>query len=112
MDFREQFETLDAETRAALVFRYREELPLDHVAHLVGRTPEHVARDIALALAALQGSGALPRSTAESSVAEDELCTWLDKLREDTAHSSFSLVLAVRTRPRQRKALRLPRRAR
>ena len=95
MDFREQFGKLDAKARAAVVFRYREDLPPAHVAQLVDETPEQLERLLGRALAHLRECGALPRSSWE-----DELCTWLDKLRDDPAFSSFSLVLAVRSRPR------------
>jgi len=101
MDFREQFETLDAKARAALVFRYREELPLAHVAQLVGETPEQLERLLGRALAQLRERGALTRPAGE-----DELHTWLDKLRDDPALSSFSLMLGVRTQPRRLRFLR------
>ncbi|GAA1962944.1 hypothetical protein [Catenulispora subtropica] len=91
MDFQEQFETFDAKTRAALVFRYREELSSAHVAQLVGERPEQVELRLGRALARLRDRGALTRP-----LGEDELYQWLDKLRDEPGFSSFSLVLAVR----------------
>lgn len=98
MDFLEQFDKFDAQTRAALVFRYREELPLPHVAQLVGADTTRLEQRLARALTQLRDSGAL-----SASATEEELCQWLEKLRDEPALSSFSLVLAVRSQPRRRR---------
>ncbi|GAA2035833.1 hypothetical protein GCM10009839_40800 [Catenulispora yoronensis] len=90
--FQEKFAALDVPARAALVFWYRERLPLDHVAKLVERSPERVERDVIDALAELRRAGVLPRPPAT----EDELCQWLDKLRDEPELSTFALVAAVR----------------
>jgi len=101
MDFLELFDTLDAKTRAALVFRYREELPLPHVAQLVDEDTELLEQRLGRALAQLRDCGAL-----SAAATEEELCQWLEKLRDEPALSAFSLVLAVRSQPRRRRFAR------
>lgn len=88
--FREKFDALDAAMRAALVYRYRERLPLAHVAQLVevdlGCLASRVDR-------ALTGLG----------YAEEALREKLDVLHDDPGLSSFALIMAVRAeRPRRR----------
>jgi DNA-directed RNA polymerase specialized sigma24 family protein len=88
--FREKFDALDAAMRATLVFRYREGLPLAHVAQLVDVDVERLRPRIERALAGL-GCG------------EEALRQRLDELRDDPGLSSFALITVVRAERRRRR---------
>lgn len=112
--FQKQFAAFAVTTRAALVFRYRENLPLAHVAQLVDRPVEKLEQHLDRVLTQLRESGALNASPAdgdgdadndgeagESSV--EVLRRRLEELRGDPALSAFSLVCAVRAKQQQRR---------
>jgi hypothetical protein len=92
--FRNQFDALDVALRAALVFRYREGLPLAHVAQLVEVPIRRLGPRLDRTLLELRDSGALtPYEEPEEALRHE-----LVELRDDPALSSFSLVSAVRAR--------------
>lgn len=97
--FQKQFGALGVATRAALVFRYREDLPLSHVAQLVDRPAGKLEQHLGRVLAELRESGALESPDAESS--EEVLRRRLEELRGDPALSTFSLVSAVRAKQQE-----------
>jgi hypothetical protein len=99
--FQKQFGDLAVTTRAALVFRYREGLPLSHVAQLVDRPAGKLEQHLDRVVRQLRESGAL--EPADSGSAEEVLCRRLEELRGDPALSSFSLVSAVRAKQRERR---------
>ncbi|MEZ0115382.1 hypothetical protein ABH920_009417 [Catenulispora sp. EB89] len=124
--FQQRFNALDVTTRAALVFRYREGLPLAHVAQLVDRPARKLGPLLDRTLAELCEAGALP-AAAEPAAAgpasgdpasagpasagptadpAQALRDELDALRGDPALSSFSLVSAVRAEQNRRGLLR------
>ena len=88
--FREKFDALDAAMRAALVFRFREGLPLAHVAQLV----EVDLGDLALRMG---------RALVDLGCREEELCQTLGELCDDSGMSSFALIAVVRAERRQRR---------
>ena len=100
--FQQQFYALDLTMRAALVFRYREGLPLAHVAELVGRPARKLGPQLDKTLTELHASGALPSTTNVALALRDEL----DEMRGDPALSSFGLVRAVRAEQNRRGFLR------
>ena len=117
--FQQQFGALAVTTRAALVFRYREGLPLSHVAQLVdrpaGKLEQHLDRTVTrlLEAGALESAGS--ESTGSESAAsesagresaEEVLRRRLEDLRGDPALSAFSLVCAVRAEQNRRGLLR------
>ena len=65
--FQKQFGALAVTTRAALVFRYRENLPLSHVAQLVDRPAAKLEQHLDRVLTELLKSGALVPTGTESS---------------------------------------------
>jgi hypothetical protein len=90
--------------RAALVFRYREGLPLSHVAQLVDRPVRKLGPALDRVLAELRDAGALnPADDSDSAAA---VAHELAALRDDPALSSFNLVRAVRAEQNQRGLLR------
>jgi hypothetical protein len=90
--FQKQFDALDVTMRAALVFRYRENLPLAHVAQLVELPARRLAPRLDRTLTELRESGALDQDGS----AEEALRQYLEERRDDPALSSFNLVRAVR----------------
>ena len=100
--FQQRFNALDVTTRAALVFRYREGLPLAHVAQLVDRPVRKLGPRLDRTLTELGDAGALSASADPALAVHDEL----DALRGDPALSSFSLVSAVRAEQNRRGLLR------
>ena len=92
--FQKQFGAYAVTIRAALVFRYREDLPLSHVAQLVDRSARKLEQHLGRVLTELWNSGALESS--DSASAEEVLRRRLEELRGDPALSTFSLVSAVR----------------
>lgn len=119
MTFQQHFDALDVTTRAALVFRYREGLPLSHVAQLVDRPARKLGPQIERTLSELSDAGALAGAGAidggedtgnagaeNAEDAEDALRQRLEELRGDPALSSFSLVSAVRAERNRRGLLR------
>lgn len=99
--FQKQFGALAVTTRAALVFRYRENLPLSHVAQLVDRPAGKLEQHLDRVLTELLKSGALVPTDSETS--EEVLSRRLEELRGDPALSAFSLVSAVRAKQRERR---------
>lgn len=100
--FQKQFGAFAVTTRAALVFRYRENLPLSHVAQLVDRPAGKLEQHLDRVLTELLKSGALvPADSDESS--EDVLRRRLEELRGDPALSAFSLVSAIRAKQQERR---------
>ncbi|MEY9927879.1 hypothetical protein ABH926_002513 [Catenulispora sp. GP43] len=99
--FQKQFSALAVTTRAALVFRYREGLPLSHVAQLVDRPAGKLEQHLDRVLTELKGAGALESGHQET--AEEVLCQRLEELRGDPALSAFSLVCAVRAKQQERR---------
>ncbi|MBS2549088.1 hypothetical protein KGQ19_19675 [Catenulispora sp. NL8] len=108
MTFQQHFDALDVTTRAALVFRYREGLPLSHVAQLVDRPARKLGPHLERSLSSLSDAGALTGAGAldEAEDAQDALRRRLEELRGDPALSSFSLVSAVRAERNRRGLLR------
>jgi DNA-directed RNA polymerase specialized sigma24 family protein len=100
--FQQKFDALDVSTRAALVFRYREGLPLAHVAQLVDRPVRKLGPQLDRTLAEFRDAGALTASEDPARAVSSEL----DELRGDPALSSFSLVKAVRAERNRRGLLR------
>lgn len=92
--FQKQFSALALTSRAALVFRYREGLPLSHVAQLVDRPARKLEQHLDRVLTELRDSGVLESSDSAST--EEVLRRRLEELRGDPALSAFSLVSAVR----------------
>jgi hypothetical protein len=101
--FQKQFGALAVTTRAALVFRYREGLPISHVAQLVDRPAGKLEQHLDRVLTELLKSGALVPTDSESS--EEVLRRRLEELRGDPALSAFSLVSAVRAKQQERRLL-------
>ncbi|MEY9911517.1 hypothetical protein ABIA35_007769 [Catenulispora sp. MAP12-49] len=99
--FQKQFGALAVTTRAALVFRYREGLPISHVAQLVDRPAGKLEQHLDRVLTELLKSGALVPTDSESS--EEVLRRQLEELRGDPALSAFSLVSAVRAKQQERR---------
>lgn len=93
-DFQKTFDALDVTMRAALVFRYRERLPLAHVAQLVERPVRKVGPEIDRVVAGLVDRGVL--AAAEEPDLAEALAAELDAMRGDPALTSFNLVRAVR----------------
>uniref|UniRef100_UPI001892490D hypothetical protein n=1 Tax=Catenulispora pinisilvae TaxID=2705253 RepID=UPI001892490D len=114
MTFQQHFDALDVTTRAALVFRYREGLPLSHVAQLVDRPARKLGPQLERTLSALRDAGALDGADGFDQAgaldgaedAQDALRRRLEELRGDPALSSFSLVSAVRAERNRRGLLR------
>ncbi len=98
--FQKQFGALAVTTRAALVFRYREGLPLSHVAQLVDRPAGKLEQHLDRVVRELRDRGAL--ESTDSAPAEEVLRRRLEELRGDPALSAFSLVSAVRAIQRNR----------
>lgn len=99
--FQKQFGALAVTTRAALVFRYREGLPLSHVAQLVDRPAGKLEEHLERVLTELRDSGALASPDSDSS--EAILRRRLEDLRGDPALSAFSLISAVRAKQQERR---------
>jgi hypothetical protein len=99
--FQKQFGAFAVTTRAALVFRYRENLPLSHVAQLVDRPAGKLEQHLDRVLTQLRDSGAL--ESADSASSEEVLRRRLEELRGDPALSAFSLVSAVRAKQQERR---------
>ena len=102
--FQKQFGTYAVTTRAALVFRYREGLPLSHVAQLVNRPAGKLEQHLDRVLTELRESGALGSAALESGdsgSSEEILRRRLEELRGDPALSAFSLVSAVRAKQQE-----------
>jgi hypothetical protein len=93
-DFQQTFDALDVTMRAALVFRYREGLPLSHVAQLVERPVRKLGPEMDRVVAGWAESGVL----AEADVSDPgpALAAKLDAMRGDPALTAFNLVRAVR----------------
>ena len=112
--FQQQFGALAVTTRAALVFRYREGLPLSHVAQLVDRPAGKLEQHLDRTVTRLLEAGALESAGSESAgsesagreSAEEVLRRRLEDLRGDPALSAFSLVCAVRAEQNRRGLLR------
>lgn len=113
--FQQHLTTLDVTTRAALVFRYREGLPLTHVAQLVDRPLRKLAPHLDRTVAKLREAGALgPIDAGDDPIqagkaTEDALRERLEELRGDPTLTSFSLVSAVRAEQNERGLFRRPR---
>ena len=93
-EFQQAFDALDVTMRAALVFRYREGLPLAHVAQLVERPVRKLGPEIDRVVAGLVDRGVLAGTDVPDPA--KALATELDAMRGDPALTSFSLVRAVR----------------
>lgn len=96
--FTKQFDALDVTLRAALVFRYREGLPLSHVGQLVDVPARKLEPLLDQTLIQLRESGALDTDGSD----EEALQQRLEESRDDPALSSFSLVSAVRAQINRR----------
>lgn len=104
--FQKQFDALAVATRAALVFRYRESLPLSHVAQLVDRPVGKLEQHLDRIVTQLLESGALAPTGSEAETgesAEEIVRRRLEELRGDPALSAFSLVSAVRAKQQERR---------
>ena len=101
-NFQQRFDRLDVTMRAALVFRYREGLPLSHVAQLVDRPVRKLGPALDRTLADLRDAGALAAADDPAAAVAHEL----GELRGDPALSSFNLVRAVRAEQNRRGLLR------